>query len=122
WGMGIYIKHASNITIDNSIIEEFWGDGIDITRRNGAVPSNIVIENVIFKKNRRNGITISSGDNIVVQNCKFLYTDGVKPKAAIDIEPNSSIDSLGKIKVSNIVTSNNGTGIQISMMNFPSPK
>src|SRR5690606_3254915 len=122
WGMGIYIKHASNITIDNSIIEEFWGDGIDITRRDGAVPSDIVIENVTFKKNRRNGITITSGDNIVVQNCKFLYTDGVKPKAAIDIEPNSSIDSLGKIKVNNIVTSNNGTGIQISMMNFPSPK
>src|SRR5690554_3153504 len=122
WGMGIYIKHASDITIDNSIIEEFWGDGIDITKRNGMVPSDIIIDNVTFKKNRRNGITISSGNNIIVQNCKFLYTDGVKPKAAIDIEPNSPIDSLGNIKINNIYTSENGTGIQISMMNFPSVK
>lgn len=120
WGMGIYIKHASNILIKDSEIKELWGDGIDITKRKGKTPTNIKIINSVFKRNRRNGITISSGHKIVIENCSFFDTDGTLPMAGIDIEPNNNTDELGEILIKNIVTSNNSKGVQISLRGYPS--
>lgn len=122
WGMGIRVQGSNNIKIIGANISNFWGDGIYITRDEALNSKNIVIDQAVIYENRRNGISIISGDNIVIQNSSFTNNKGTNPMAGIDIEPNTPKDSLGYIKIYNIKTTQNRIGIQVSMMNFPSEK
>lgn len=122
WGMGIYIQGSNNVKVINANISDFWGDGIYITRDNEVNSRNILIEKAIIHRNRRNGVTIISGDSIFIENSTFINNIGTNPMAGIDIEPNTPNDSLGYIKIKNIETTLNRVGVQVSMMHFPSEK
>ncbi len=122
WGMGIHIEGSNNVKITGGNISNFWGDGIYITRNGTLNSKNIIINQVVIQNNRRNGISVISGDNIVIQNSSFINNTGTNPMAGIDIEPNTPQDSLGYIKIKNIKTTQNRIGIQVSMMHFPSEK
>src|SRR5690606_16439042 len=122
WGMGIRVQGSNNVKIIGANISDFWGDGIYITRDGGVNSKNILIDQAVIQRNRRNGISVISGDNIVIQNSSFINNTGTNPMAAIDIEPNTPKDSLGYIKIHNIKTTQNRVGVQVSMMNFPSEK
>lgn len=87
WGMGIRISGSSYITIKNFHINDCWGDCIYIGG-NGA--SNIIIDNCDIDNGRRQGISITNGDNIVIQNCLIHNVGGTNPQAAIDIETNTN--------------------------------
>lgn len=117
WGMGIEIRDSKNITIQDPKISRFWGDGIYIA---GKKTNNIFINGGLVKNNRRNGISIISGDNIHLKNILIEDTKkGVYPMSAIDIEPNSyEKDYLGKIFLENIVSRNNLRGISIVLSNY----
>lgn len=122
WGMGMRIEGSRHVLIKNAHISKFWGDGIYITRSNKTNSSQIVVSHSTLDNNRRNGISIISGSDILVKHCAFTNMDGTKPMAGIDIEPNSPKDRLGLIEISNIKTSHNRIGVQVSMMHFPSEK
>lgn len=122
WGIGIRIQGSNNVKIIGANISDFWGDGIYITREGKIKSKNITIDGSVIQRNRRNGISIISGDKIVIKNSSFINNTGTNPMAAIDIEPNSPKDSLGCIKIYNIKTTQNRVGVQVSMMHFPSEK
>lgn len=122
WGMGIQITGGKNIEIIGGSISKFWGDGIYITRSSNFNSSEVLIEGVLIDNNRRNGISVISGDKVKILNCELKNHDGTNPKAGIDVEPNSPRDSIGTIVVKQIQTSKNKTGVQISMMKYPSEK
>lgn len=116
WGMGIEIRNSKNVTIQNPEISQCWGDGIYIA---GKETINISIYGGSLKNNRRNGISIISGNNIHIKNILIEETRGTWPMSAIDIEPNSSgNDSLGKIHLENIISRNNSRGISIVLSNY----
>ncbi|WP_352421139.1 right-handed parallel beta-helix repeat-containing protein [Proteiniphilum sp.] len=123
WGMGIYIKGAENIYITNAVISDCWGDGIDIMHSSDKNNSkNIFIEKCKIMRNRRNGITIGSGEDITIANCIISDTNGTLPMAGIDIEPNNNKAELGKIKIENLKTSSCRIGIQLGLSRYPSHK
>lgn len=116
WGMGIEVINSQNITIQNSVISKFWGDGVYIA---GKETDNVFIEGGFLKDNRRNGISILSGDNIHLKDISIEETKGTWPMSAIDIEPNSfGKDYLGKILLENITSRNNPRGISIVLSNY----
>lgn len=98
WGMGISISGSSFVTIKDLKIKDCWGDCIYISG-NGA--SNLIIDNCDIDNGRRQGISITNGDNIVIRNCKIQNVGGTNPQAAIDIETN-----IGK-HASTIIICNN---------------
>lgn len=122
WGMGIRIQGSNNVKIIKANISNFWGDGIYITRDKKVNSKNVLIDQSIIERNRRNGISVISGDSIFIQNSAFINNTGTNPMAGIDIEPNTPLDSLGYIKIKNIETTKNRVGVQVSMMHFPSEK
>jgi len=120
WGMGIDIRNSQNITIYNPHISKFWGDGVYIA---GKETDKVLIQGGTLKENRRNGVSIVSGNNIHLKNIVIEETKGTWPMSAIDIEPNSSEnDYLGKIFIENITSRNNPRGISIVLSNYLSEK
>lgn len=116
WGMGIDIRGSSNILIHDMTISKMWGDGIYISSFKNVHSNKIIINNIHLSDNRRQGITLVSGNNILFERLKIENTSGTKPSAGIDIEPNSMHDQLNNIVLKNITTKNNeGAGIQIGI-------
>lgn len=121
WGYGIEIKSSSNVLIQGGIIKNCWGDGICIGRSTAALSRNITIKNCLIDNNRRNALTIGSGDAVSVQNSIFANSNGTFPMAGIDLEPDNSNDDLKNINISNVTTFNNAQdGIIISPDNLRS--
>lgn len=116
WGHGVSIKGSTNITIDNFDIKNFFGDGIYIGRGNDGSSSSIQLLNGVVDFNRRNGISITSVDGLVIDFVVASNTFGTEPNFGLDIEPNSSSDIVNNILISNFTSYNNYKGgIMISL-------
>ncbi|ANH80932.1 hypothetical protein A8C56_08000 [Niabella ginsenosidivorans] len=116
WGMGLFITSSNNINIYNPIISKMWGDAIYIGQQQNKISTNITISNAFLDDNRRNGISIVSGNGIYVKNCFISNTNGVSPSGGIDIEPNANNNELKNIELTNITTYNNGSrGILVAL-------
>lgn len=107
WGMGINILGSSKINIYNPYIEKCWGDGIYIGGTDNVSSSEIEIKGGVIDNNRRNGISIVSGYDILLEHIVLSNTNGTLPMAGIDLEPNGNTDSLNNIKLNNITSFNN---------------
>ena len=115
WGMGIYIDKSENIVINNPEIYNCWGDGIYIG--GGSSPSkNITINSAKIDNNRRNGITITNGEFIFINNSYISNSNGVPPMAGLCIEPNNKNNNIDHIYIDNITTyKNSNYGIVINL-------
>ncbi|WP_164515044.1 right-handed parallel beta-helix repeat-containing protein [Paenibacillus lentus] len=96
WGFGIYLHGSRNVSIENMKIRKFTGDciflgsvgvlGID---PDYAEPEKVTIRNCSLDGARRNNISITAGEHILVENNEITNAgtvEGTMPKAGIDIE------------------------------------
>lgn len=120
WGMGIRIHDSQHIKVYNSNIYNMWGDGIYITSYSNTNKSNdILIKYGLINNVRRNGISIISGQNIIIDSIQIANTNGHKPASGIDIEPNTKNDVLKNINIKNVFTYNNELdGITMGLNNL----
>lgn len=111
WGMGIAIRGASsNIQIYNARISDCWGDGIYIGHLRKIAPKDIIIANAVINNMYRNGISITTGENINISNTVIsnINYNGIK------IEPSNAEATFKKIVLKNINTFNNyGSGVSV---------
>ena len=84
WGMGIRVDDCHNVLIKGINISECWGDCIYI----GGSSTNVSIEDCTLHSSRRQGISITSADGVLIRNCQITNIKGTSPEYAIDIEPN----------------------------------
>lgn len=116
WGMGITILDGNGITIKGITVRNCWEDGIYIGQTKNTVnnyPINILIDNVTVTNNRRQGITITSVQNLTIRNCRVLNTGAIKftaPGAGIDIEPNIANAMLENINIEGCYFAGNTKG------------
>lgn len=94
WCHGVVIRNNSeNVSISGLKIQGMPGDGIDCD--GGKIPAtgvavmakNCHIHDVSIYHCGRQGITIGSAENVIVENCIIDDIYRVAPMAAIDIEP-----------------------------------
>lgn len=97
WGMGINLKGAVNATISGLTIKDCWGDCIYV----GGNSKNVIIENYTLDGGRRQGISITKANGVIIRNCTITNVGGTAPEYAIDIEPNSK-DSVDNILIDNV--------------------
>ena len=74
YGMCVDIQNSSTIFVEGTIAKDCWGDGFYIGG-SGAGGSNITLSGVVADNNRRDGFSLISGRNIVVQNSIFKNTN-----------------------------------------------
>ena len=118
WGYGINIAYSQNVNINNAIIEETWGDGIYIgnsyQENKIQETKNININKCNILNCSRNGISLCTGENIILTDNYIYGVNRTNPKSGIDIEPegkDADTKYLKNIKIINTTTENNGIGI-----------
>jgi parallel beta-helix repeat protein len=118
YGYAIGIVGSTNIVIDSMLLKNAWGDGIvtDNTRVPDPVvtTANVLINNVVSDNNRRQGLSILNGTDILVQNSVFSNSNGVAPQDGIDIEPGGDTNFAKRITIIGCNAKNNaGHGINV---------
>lgn len=109
------------LTIENCQFDDFWGDAICLSHY-GDTPqtgertrnSNIVIRNNEINggshHNNRNGISIVSGEDVLVDNNTIKNTSRKDMPGAIDVEPNNTAYTVNRITITNnLIFDCNGT-------------
>jgi polygalacturonase len=110
-GMGLRIDNASSkISVLNMTANDMWGDGFYIEDA-----SDVTFCGVIADNNRRQGLSIIQGDNILVKYSLFQNTNGERPGAGIDLEPDEHAQAIDNIRIqSSRFLDNAGPGILIN--------
>ena len=123
WGFGLAIITSSNITVSGVHISKCIGDGIYIGGGKGVIGEftnackSIIIQDVVSEDNRRQGISITYADNVIVKNSIFKdtgKTEFVRPGCGMDIEPNIG-QSVRNVIVDNCKFLNNDKVLNVSI-------
>ena len=116
------IQDGDNITVKGLVLRDAGGDGILISGlAAGTYSNNVTIEDVSCINNRRNGLSITSGQNIWVRNSDFSQSNGHNPETGVDLEPNYTNDRLVNINFNNCTFSgNDSAGFQVATLNMNS--
>jgi len=108
WGMGLSIQISQHVVVEGVTAKECWGDGFYVT----YLCSDITFCNVVADHNRRQGLSITGVDGMVVRNSIFKNTTGTPPEAGIDIEPNQGETATNILITGCTFTNNSGGGFQ----------
>ena len=108
WRMGIAIRGGRNMLIEGLRVESSGGDGFYVDEGPGAGWSeNVTIRNCMAFDNHRQGISVISAVNLLVENCTFAATRGTAPEAGIDLEPDSAKQRLVNCVIRNCIFEDN---------------
>ena len=111
WRAGLQLTSSFNLTVKHLLINNTGGDGIylrDLT--------NSRLHNVTTVGAYRNGLSVISAENLLVDHSFFLdtghfpwsaSTGGTAPRAGVDLEPNYPTDKLANITFRDCIASGN---------------
>ena len=105
WGMGLSISQSDQVVVEGVTARECWGDGFYITDQS----TNVTLCNVTAEHNRRQGLSVTSVDGLVVRNSTFKNTTGTEPECGIDIEPNNA-QTVNHVLITGCTLTNNAGG------------
>lgn len=116
FGHALSIIGSSNVNIENVQCSYGWGDGCYIGPTDDLLnnPINIIINNLVCHHNRRNGLSITSGSKIIINNLITYNNGGTSPNGGFDIEPYNA-NNVIDVTINNIYSYSNGktgTGYQ----------
>ncbi|WP_171634099.1 right-handed parallel beta-helix repeat-containing protein [Paenibacillus plantarum] len=116
WGYGICLNGAKNVTIEDVIVKNCWGDGIFISQgiATTAPSSNIKIMGVTCDNNRRQGMSSLAVDGIYIGGSSFRNTNGTAPQSGIDFEAELNMENKNIKIVGCEFINNTGDGIQLN--------
>ncbi|MBP7937546.1 MAG: nucleoside hydrolase, partial [Phycisphaerae bacterium] len=115
WRHGVAFFGCRNVLVQDLTIKHTGGDGIYLGAGLKHTPNRqVTIRRVDCNANHRQGISVISAEDLLIEDCQLRHTDGTAPKAGIDFEPNHPADSLVRCVLRRcIAESNAGTGFQI---------
>ena len=120
WRHVLTIRSCSNIKVYGLTLAESGGDGIYLgVSKAGVTNKDIHIKDVICDANHRQGISVITARNLLIENCVLKNTSGTAPMAGIDFEPNRADEELVNCVMRNCITENNaGDGYEFYLRNL----
>lgn len=119
WGMGLAINNSDQVVVEGVTAKECWGDGFYITDQS----TNVTLCHVTADHNRRQGLSVTSVDGLVVRSSTFKNTTGTEPECGIDFEPNDGQTINNALVTGCALTNNAGSGFQCGFREiFTSPR
>ncbi|MBI5083671.1 MAG: right-handed parallel beta-helix repeat-containing protein [Acidobacteria bacterium] len=115
WRMGVSILGCRRVRVEGLRVESSGGDGFYVAGgANLHYSEDIVIRDVVAHDNHRQGMSVISAVNLLVENSVFSGTWGTAPEAGIDFEPDVETDRLVNCVVRNCrFISNRGHAILV---------
>lgn len=113
WRMGVAIVGCKRVTIEGLRVESSGGDGFYVgSSGKNRWSEDVTIRDCVSHDNHRQGLSVISAQDLLVENCTFSGTSGTPPEAGIDLEPDSADERLVNCVIRNCVFENN-SGHQI---------
>lgn len=112
WRHALSILSCRNVRIEGLTLADSGGDGIYLGCR-GPLRRNVdvVIRDVLCDRNHRQGISVISAENLLIENTVMRETFGTPPAAGIDFEPNHPAEVLKNCVMRNcLAVHNQGSG------------
>ncbi|RDS83534.1 hypothetical protein DWU98_04105 [Dyella monticola] len=117
WGYGINISSSDNVYVHDITVQDCWGDGLLIgalgSGKGMVEATNVTLNRVTSKNNRRQGMSITPSNRVYVVNSTFTGTNGTAPQSGIDIEPRAQ-GWASQIRLENTnLSGNDGNGLEL---------
>lgn len=115
WRMGLSFTGCRNVLVEGLRVESSGGDGFYF----GSSRSNRWCEDIVLRHceaidNHRQGLSVISAVNLLVEHCVFSSTSGTAPEAGIDFEPDEADERLVNCVVRDCrVENNRGNGLLV---------
>lgn len=108
WRHTLSLRGCENMTIERLTLADSGGDGVYLgAGANGATNQNITIRKVICDGHNRQGVSVITAENLLIEDCVFSNTRGTAPEAGIDFEPNRPEERLVNCVLRNCRSENN---------------
>jgi hypothetical protein len=122
WRMGVALRGCRRVLIEGLGVESSGGDGFYIDGGAGRDWSEeITLRDCAAYDNHRQGVSVVSAVNLLIENCAFVNTWGTAPEAGIDLEPDTPSQRLVHCLIRNSVfENNNGNEILVHLSNLAS--
>jgi parallel beta helix pectate lyase-like protein len=120
WRNVINIRSCANVKVVGLTLAESGGDGIYLgTAKRGVTNRDVHIKEVICDGNYRQGISVISAENLLIEETIMKNTAGTPPAAGIDFEPNHADERIVNCVMRNCVAENNrGCGYAFYLPNL----
>ena len=113
WRMSINLLSCSNVVVEGLTLLESGGDGVyvGVAGKNGPC-QDIVLRDLVCDRQYRQGISVISARNLLIERCVLSNTGGTPPAAGIDFEPNHANEELTGIVMRDCtIAGNQGVGL-----------
>ena len=109
WRYGLRIMYSQNVLVEGLRVEKAGGDGIGI-----GLSKNVTIRRCVCDGNHRQGLTLFSGENVLIEDTVMSNTEGSPPQAGVDVEPDGPNEYIINCTFRNCLsTGNAGSGYEI---------
>lgn len=108
WRMGIALRGCRDVRLEGVRVESTGGDGFYVD--GGADlgwSQDITLRDCVAFDNHRQGLSVISAVNLLVEHCVFAHTWGTAPEAGIDLEPDTVDQRLVNCVVRDSLFENN---------------
>eukprot|EP01048_Picozoa_sp_COSAG05_P002172 COSAG05_NODE_83_length_20755_cov_5.928011_3_plen_1366_part_00 len=111
WRAGLNIVDSQNVTVKHLLINNTGGDGIYVKNARQSLLHDVTTQGAY-----RNGLSIISAIDFLVDSCSFLNTGhfpgtvatgGTAPRAGVDLEPNHPSNNLQNVLFRKCVAAGN---------------
>ena len=108
WRMGLALRGCRQVLVEGLRIESSGGDGIYVDGGGAwGWSEDITLRNCVAYDNHRQGLSVISAVNLLVENCTFANTWGTATEAGIDLEPDVESNRLVNCLIRHCVFENN---------------
>ncbi len=120
WRHAVRLHGAVNVRIERLRIERSGGDGLYV----GAGPNRepcrtIVVRDVVFDRHHRQGISVITVDDLLLERVVMQGTKGTAPRSGLDVEPNHPWEQVTGMRIVDCLSADNlGAGFQFYLANL----
>jgi hypothetical protein len=118
WRHTIQICGGKRVVIAGLCAEKSGGDGVYLGRGSRQkTNSDIHLKDLLLREHYRQGISVITAENLLIENVEMAATSGTMPSAGIDFEPNMPDEDILACSLKNcIIRNNGGAGFQCYFM------
>lgn len=115
WRMTLSIRGSTNVNVSGLTLKDSGGDGIYVDGgKELRYSENVYLRDITCENHYRQGISVISAENLIVENCTFSNTWGTPPSSGVDIEPDLAEQRIKNVRFSGCqFIDNAGDGIEV---------